>query len=346
MVNVWGAYNALIAYTWSRHASLIYNGERDGLGYRDTVQDMLGAIPILKEGIRERLELMLTGQVASGGAMPVVQQFNHRPGAMAAPRAEEFRSDDCQWLFNAVPDYVAETGDVGFYNKVLPFADKGEATVLGHLRRAIEFNLRRSGRNGLPCGLQADWNDCVKMGYAGESVMVAFQLRYASMSMPDRGPDRPAAGGRMGPLELAKLDASIQKAAWDGEWFLWAIGADGHRYGSKEETEGKIYMNTQVWAVISGAATPEQARTCMGALKRDLATPYGIMLSAPPFTLTPPTIMVRRDLQPRHQGERGDILPHAELGGDRRVPARRRRPGLRILSGVHAGRVQHAGGGP
>ena len=44
MVNVWNAYNALITYAWSRSASLIYNGERDGLGFRDTVQDMLGAI--------------------------------------------------------------------------------------------------------------------------------------------------------------------------------------------------------------------------------------------------------------------------------------------------------------
>ena len=293
MVNVWGAYNALIAYAWSRHASLTYNGERDGLGYRDTVQDMLGAIPVLKEGIRGRLELMLTGQVASGGAMPVVQQFNHRPGAMPAPSAEEFRSDDCQWLFNAVPDYVAETGDVGFYSKVLPFADEGEATVLGHLRRAIEFNVRHSGRNGLPCGLQADWNDCVKMGYEGESVMVAFQLRYAFdvyARIAERiGLPQEAEWAR---AELARLDASIQKAAWDGEWFLWAIGADGHRYGSRDETEGKIYVNTQSWAVISGAATAAQSRSCMGALKRDLATPYGIMLSAPPFTLTPPTVMV------------------------------------------------------
>ena len=293
MVNVWGAYNALITYTWSRHASLTYNGERDGLGYRDTVQDMLGAIPILKEGIRGRLELMLTGQVASGGAMPVVQQFNHHPGAMPAPKREEFRSDDCQWLFDAVPDYVAETGDVDFYRKVLPFADKGEATVLGHLRRAIEFNLAHEGKNGLPCGLHADWNDCVKMGYEGESVMVSFQVRHA-FEIYEKIAERLAlpAEAEWARSERSRLDASIQKAAWDGEWFLWAIGADGHRYGSKQETEGKIYINTQSWAVISGAATPDQARSCMDALKRDLATPFGIMLSAPPFTDTPPTVMV------------------------------------------------------
>jgi N,N'-diacetylchitobiose phosphorylase len=252
MVNVWNAYNALVTYAWSRHASLIYNGERDGLGFRDTVQDILGVMPLLKEKVRARLELMLTGQVASGGAIPVIKPFDHHPGHDRPPADKEYRSDDCLWFFHAVPDYVAETGDLDFYRTVLPYADQGEATVLGHLRRALEFNLERTGKNGLPCGLAADWNDCVQMGYFGES---------------------------------------IKKAAWDGEWFLWAIGADGHRYGSKQEEEGQIYINTQVWAVISGAATPEQARSAMNALRERIATPYGIMLSAPPFTKTPRTVM-------------------------------------------------------
>ena len=62
---------------------------------------------------------------------------------------------------------------------MLPYADRGEATVLGHMKRAIEFNLERSGAHGLPCGLSADWNDCIRLGERGESVFVAFQLRYA-----------------------------------------------------------------------------------------------------------------------------------------------------------------------
>jgi cellobiose phosphorylase len=187
---------------------------------------------------------------------------------------------------------VAETGDLDFYHKVLPYADQGEATVLGHLRRALEFNLERSGRHGLPCGLHADWNDCVKMGYNGESVMVAFQVRYG-LDVYARIADRLAlpAEAAWARAELAKLEASLQQAAWDGEWFLWAIGPDGHRYGSRQEEEGRIYINTQVWAVMSGAATPEQGRRAMDALKEHLATPYGIMLSAPPFTNTPPTVM-------------------------------------------------------
>ena len=43
-VNVWGLYNCLVSFAWSRSASLVYNGERDGLGFRDSVQDILGVV--------------------------------------------------------------------------------------------------------------------------------------------------------------------------------------------------------------------------------------------------------------------------------------------------------------
>jgi cellobiose phosphorylase len=247
----------------------------------------------MKEDIRERLELMLTGQVSTGGAIAVVVPGAHRPGHEQAPCEARYRSDDCLWFFHSVPDYVAETGDADFYRKVLPYADQGEASVLGHLRRALEFNLERSGRNGLPCGLAADWNDCVQMGHKGESVMVTFQLYYGLGVYADiaerLGSPREA---EWATNERQKLGDHLQKAAWDGEWFLWAIGADGHRYGSREAVEGQIYINSQVWSVISGAATPEQGRSAMAALKERLSTPYGIMLSAPPFSeKTPRTVM-------------------------------------------------------
>jgi cellobiose phosphorylase len=179
MMNMWSPFNCLITYAWSRAASLVYAGERDGLGYRDTVQDLLGTLHLIPSEARERLELMITGQVSTGGAMPVVKPFAHRPGFEKKPAEEEYRSDDCLWLFNTIPAYVKETGNIDFYRKVLPFADEGKASVLGHMKAALEFNLNRSGSHGLPCGLKADWNDCLELGQQGETVFVAFQLRFA-----------------------------------------------------------------------------------------------------------------------------------------------------------------------
>ena len=292
MVNVWNAYNALITYAWSRAASLIYNGERDGLGYRDTVQDFLGVTPLLKTDMRARLELMLTGQVACGGAMPLVRPFDHRPGHEPAPKAEDFRSDDCLWLFHAVPAYVAETGELDFYDKVLPYADEGSATVFGHLRRALEFNLERTGRNGLPCGLSADWNDCCKLGYTGESVMVAFQVCYGLAVYREvaqrLGRKQEVAWAT---AERTKLEQVILRTCWDGDWFIWATGKDGTRFGTKQMEEGKVYLNTQVWSVISGVASEAQGKRALESVREWLATPYGLMLCAPPFEKTPRHVM-------------------------------------------------------
>ncbi|RMD78815.1 MAG: N,N'-diacetylchitobiose phosphorylase, partial [Lentisphaerae bacterium] len=159
MVNTWAPYNNLMTFYWSRTASLVYAGERDGLGYRDTVQDCVGSVALIPEETRQRLELMITGQLSNGGALPVVKPFAHRPGHEQEP--PHYRADDCLWLFMAVPEYIKETGDLDFINRILPYADKGEDTVLGHLERAIYFNLERCGAHGLPCGLFADWNDCV-----------------------------------------------------------------------------------------------------------------------------------------------------------------------------------------
>lgn len=291
-INMWGLYNCLITFAWSRAASLVYNGERDGLGFRDSVQDILGVAAAIPEDSRNRLELLLTGQYSTGGAKPIVKPFDHHPGEEPLLDPGEYRSDDCLWFFNAIPAYVAETGNVDFYRKVLPYADQGEATVVRHLRRALEFNLERMGKHDLPCGLFADWNDCLRLGYHGESLFVAFQLRlglntYAEIAeMLDMAEEVAWARSHIGPL-----DDAIQKYCWDGEWFIWAIAEDGTVYGTKEYEEGQVYMNTQVWAVLSGAATPEQAHLCLKTMNKHLATPYGIMLSAPPFEKTSVEVM-------------------------------------------------------
>ena len=291
-VNVWGLYNSLITFAWSRAASLVYNGERDGLGFRDSVQDILGVVAAIPDESRQRLELMLTGQLANGGAMPVIKPFEHHPGYESPPPNEDFRSDDCLWLFNSVPAYVNETGDFEFYNKILPYADRGKATVFDHLRQALVFNLERTGKHGLPCGLSADWNDCLRLGYNGESLFVAFQVRlglsvYARIAQ-ELGKSEEAEWAL---AQRKNMDAAIQSYAWDGNWFIWAIAEDGTVYGTKEYDEGQVYLNTQVWSVISGAATDDQAQRCMQSVQEKLATPYGLMLAAPPFVKAPIEVM-------------------------------------------------------
>ena len=312
MVNVWNAYNCLVTYAWSRAASLVYAGDRDGLGYRDTVQDLLGVMSAIPDDAGERLELMLTGQVAAGGAMPVVKPFAHRPGCERAPALAEYRADDCLWLFNTVPSYVKETGDLGFFDRVLPFADTEEATVLGHLRRAIEFNLRHRGRHGLPCGLAADWNDTLALGHEGESVFVAMQLRFALATYIDISQRLERRGEvAWASARLNELDALIEQHCWDGQWYVRAFRDDGSVIGSHREAEGSLFLNPQSWAVVSGAAHGDRGRQAMDAVHERLATQYGIVLCDPPFTNTDVRV-VRAVLFNPGMKENGAIFCHPQ----------------------------------
>jgi len=312
MINMWNPFNNLITYAWSRAASLIYSGERDGLGYRDTVQDMIGILHNIPDEAGKRLELMITGQASTGGAMPVVKPFAHKPGKEKAPEETQYRSDDCMWLFNTVPAFVKETGDIGFYEKVLPYADKGTDTVLGHLRRAIEFNLERSGSHGLPCGLAADWNDCLQLGQKGETVFVALQLRFALSAyieicaLLDKKQEIEWAEKNM-----AILDENIEKFAWDGDWYLRAYRHDGLKFGSHENDEGKIFLNPQTWAVLSGHATGNRAEKVMAMVDKYLFSEYGIALVDPPYEKTEPSV-IKAPFFNKGMKENGAIFCHTQ----------------------------------
>ncbi|NJK86498.1 MAG: hypothetical protein HC906_11540 [Bacteroidales bacterium] len=284
MLNMWNPYNCLMTYSWSRAASLVYAGERDGLGYRDTVQDILGVLHIIPDETRERLELMITGQFSNGGALPVVKPFAHTPGKIKMIDETEFRSDDSLWLFNTVPAYVKETGDVSFYSRVLPYADQGEDTVFGHLRKAIEFSLNHSGKHGLPCGLAADWNDCLVLGQKGESVFVAFQLRYSLITYIEiAGLLNKSQEMAWAKEKLSILDENLEKHAWDGDWYLRAFKDDGLKYGSKTDEEGSLWLNAQTWAILSGHPDKERTKRLLDILYQRLFTPYGLMIVDPPY---------------------------------------------------------------
>jgi cellobiose phosphorylase len=315
MLNMWNPYNCMMTYTWSRAASLIYTGERDGLGYRDTVQDMLGVLHLIPDEVKERLELMITGQVSTGGAMPVVKPFSHKPGYEKTPDEKDYRSDDGMWLFNTIPAYVKETGDISFYQKILPYADKGEDSVLGHLKQAIQFNLDRSGKHGFPCGLSADWNDCLVLGYDGETTFVAFQLRYALKTYIEicellNKPDEI----KWAEDHLKTLDENLEKYAWDGEWYLRAYRADGLKFGSKENEEASIFFEPQPWAVLSGHTNKERSIQLMDVVRERLSSDYGLMLCDPPVEKTDPKVIKAR-LFNKGMKENGSIFCHTQGWG-------------------------------
>ncbi len=292
MLNTWNAYNCFITFIWSRAASLIYCGLRNGYGYRDTVQDIQGIIHLAPEMAVEKIRFMLSAQVSNGGGLPLVK-FTHHPGHENTPddpsyRQETghpaYRADDALWLFPTVYKYIAETGDTDFLDECIPFADKGEDSVYEHLKRAITFSLEHLGPHGMPAGLHADWNDCLRLGAKGESTFVAFQFYYALSILIHFAEHKKDQKYRdyLADKQVS-LGSIIQKLCWNKDRFIRGYTEKGERIGARSDAEASLWLNPQSWAVISGFADKEQSELALSNVYEKLNTEYGALLMDPPY---------------------------------------------------------------
>ena len=292
MVNTWNAYNSFITFTWSRAASFFYCGLRNGYGYRDTVQDIQGVIHLEPEAAAEKLRFMLSAQVDHGGGLPLVK-FTHHPGHEDTPEDASYvretghpayRADDALWLFPTVYKYIAETGNTAFLDEVIPFANRDQGTVYEHLKRALDFSIQHLGPHGMPAGLHADWNDCLRLGANGESSFVAFQFYYAFTVLRRFAAwEKDEAYLAWLELEQEKLRTLLNGLCWDGDRFIRGFTEAGEVIGAHGAPEANLWLNPQSWAVISGLADAGQAETAMENVYARLNTAYGAILMDPPY---------------------------------------------------------------
>lgn len=292
MINTWNAYNCFMTFTWSRAASLVYCGLRNGYGYRDTVQDIQGVIHLAPEQAAEKIRFMLSAQVDNGGGLPLVK-FTHNPGHEDTPDDPSYvqetghpayRADDALWLFPTVYKYLAETGNLALLDEVIPYANKGAATVYEHLQRAIDFSLEHLGPHGMPAGLYADWNDCLRLGAEGESSFVAFQLVLALRIQKQLAEEKgDAAAAEKLAKQLVDFSALVEKLCWNEDRYIRGFTEKGEVIGRRTDPEANLWLNPQSWAVISGLADSEKAETILHTVHEGLNTEYGVMLMQPPY---------------------------------------------------------------
>lgn len=292
MVNTWNAYNCFMTFIWSRAASFIYCGLRNGYGYRDTVQDIQGIIHLAPEMAVEKIRFMLSAQVNNGGGLPLVK-FTHNPGHEDTPDDASYvketghpayRADDALWLFPTIYKYIAETGNLAFLDEVIPFANKDEGSVYEHLKRAIQFSLDHLGPHGMPAGLYADWNDCLRLGANGESSFVALQF-YFAMGILKKFAECKQDTDYINYLDekQSEMGEKIQKLCWDNDRFIRGYTEAGERIGASSDPEANMWLNPQSWAVISGLASEKQADTALQNVYERLNTEYGAILMDPPY---------------------------------------------------------------
>lgn len=292
MINTWNAYNCFMTFIWSRAASFTYCGLRNGYGYRDTVQDIQGVIHLAPAMAKDKIRFMLSAQVHHGAGLPLVK-FTHNAGHEDTPEDASYvketghpsyRADDALWLFPTVYKYIAETGDTAFLDEVIPFANRDEGSVYEHLKRALDFSTKHLGPHGLPAGLYADWNDCLRLGANGESTFVAFQYYYAFTVLRLFAAEK-GDGEYLAWLEEAQraLGDKLQSLCWNEDRFIRGFTEAGETIGERNDPEANLWLNPQSWSVISRLADEAQAAAAMDQVWQRLNTVYGAVLMDPPY---------------------------------------------------------------
>ena len=325
-LNIWNLYQSEINVMFSRFTSFIEVGGRVGLGYRDTAQDAMMVVHADPEGCKKRIVQLLKALTYEGYGLHLFeprwfepeekQQSFKSPTVVPTPDKSQIVhglkdacADDALWLVSSIVQYVRETGDVGFVDTVVRYADGGEGTVYDHMKRILDFSAKQVGAHGICKGLRADWNDCLNLG-GGESAMVSFLHYWAICNFVELAKKL----GRNGDAEhYETMAAAVKKISrqelWDGQWFIRGITAKGRKIGTQADTEGRVHMESNTWAVLSGVADPEQGKLAMDAVDEYLYTPYGLMLNAPCFTVPDDDIGFVTRVYPGLK-ENGSIFSH------------------------------------
>jgi cellobiose phosphorylase len=303
MVNIWNQYQCMITFCFSRSASFFESGIGRGMGFRDSNQDLTGFVHQIPERARERIVDIASTQFPDGGCyhqyQPLTKRGNNDIGGGF--------NDDPLWLILGTVSYIKETGDFGILDEMVPFDNDIAVarTLFDHLTVSFDHVANNLGPHGLPLIGRADWNDCLNLncfsndpnesfqttenkteGSKAESVMIAglfvvYGRDYVELCI--------RLGKKTEALRAQKLVDTmvevIKKYGWDGEWFLRAYDYYGHKIGSNENEEAKIFIESQGWCTMAGIGKEEgMCNKALDSVKERLDSKYGIVLNNPAFT--------------------------------------------------------------
>ncbi len=295
MVNIHNPRQCYMTLNWSRYLSFYQLGYgARGIGFRDSSQDVLGVLGAAPAEAKELIKKLLSVQMSTGFAM---HQFNPLTMVASCGDSEEeeghrYYSDDHLWIILSVCWYIKETGDMAFLKEEIPFYEKEKdgttpkatGTVLDHLQRAIEFTNKDRGAHGLPLLGFADWNDTVNLKGKAESVFTADLYCRALLEMIELSTFlKDTTATEKYKKYHAEMTDVINKTCWDGEWYVRYYEENGAPLGSHKNAEGKIFINSQSWALIGGVAPKDRAELTMKSVNKHLNTKFGLKLSAPGY---------------------------------------------------------------
>lgn len=307
MLNVWNQYQANVTFDMARNSGYYHGGLMFGTGMRDQFQDIIGTVIVYPEKVRARLLNALRFQFNDGSTLHnffKYTDFGERTN----------HSDTPLWVPFGIVEYLNETGDFSILNEKVAYYDKGEGSVYEHLKRALDFAISATTKRGLPKIMNGDWNDTLDhigpLG-KGETVWGAFFLAYVlKKTFELLKYKKDTATLKRWTAAYEKLHKVTEKYCWDGEWFIRAFRDNGKPVGTHSDKQGKIFINSQTWSVISGLASKDHADKALASVKKHLLKPNGIQICWPSFTEVDDSVGLISRCVPGKK-ENGAIFNHA-----------------------------------
>jgi len=303
IVNIWNQYQCMVTFNMSRSASYFESGIGRGMGFRDSTQDLLGFVHLIPDRARERIIDIASTQFPDGSAYHQYQPLTKRGNDAVGSGF----NDDPLWLIFGVAAYLKETGDESILREPAAYdSDFSKAEpLMEHLKKSFHYTLDHLGPHGLPLIGRADWNDCLNLNCfsrepgesfqtcanfesgVAESVFIAGMFvgvcdDYARLCRI-YGWDEEASMAEKAKMQMEK---TVLEHGWDGGWFLRAYDAFGHKIGSSECEEGRIYIEPQGFCVMAGIGVEQGlARKALDSVREHLLCDHGVAIHTPPYTV-------------------------------------------------------------
>lgn len=285
-INIWNTINSVQTGRYSRAVNTAAPGIR-GVGFRDSCQDMLAIAYRQPEWAKNMLLYLLSQQYQDGHVV-----HTSFPEEKKLPQTS-IHSDDHLWPPLVIYAILAETGDYSFLDKKVTYLSSqdhlstdGEGTVWNHLMKAVRYTENNLGKHGLPLTMRSDWNDIIgrfNQRGEGETIFAGQQYVLALRRLIEiaQFAEKDDLAWLEGALE--RQITSLKEHAWDGDWWRRGFDDDGNPVGSSACDYGKVFLNPQSWAVLSGIGNEKQHRKGMNAIAKHLNTETGLKILSPSF---------------------------------------------------------------
>jgi cellobiose phosphorylase len=307
MLNVWNQYQSAVTFDMARNSGYYHGGLLFGTGIRDQFQDILGMVIVDPGRVRSRILNALQFQFSDGSTL-------HNFFKLTNHGERTHHSDTPLWIPFGLVEYLNETHDFSILEEVVPFYDEGEDTVYNHMVKALDFAISDTTERGLPRIRKGDWNDTldhIGPKGKGETIWGAFFLCYVlekTFELLDYRKDE--AVKKRWQLAYDRIGKLVNEIAWDGQWYVRAFRDNGEVVGSSAKKQGKLFLNSQSWSVISGIATPERAKMALESCIEYLENRTGMQLVWPAYREVEDTIGLISRCVPGKK-ENGAVFNHA-----------------------------------